>query len=304
MQQSQPDVTSIEGIINIINRTLLDLWADVVSHVPHRIGAIVLLLVTALASKIIKRTIHEIMKRSKLRHSLRQVILRLVGIVVWIMGLLVIATLLVPGLTPSKALGGLGIVSIAIGFAFRDIFENFFAGILLLWRFPFEDGDFIECEGIMGEVLNVNVRMTELRTVEGEHLILPNSFLYKNPVHVLTAQAQRRQEVTTGIAYGESVDAAVKVLQDALAQCETIDQGRGFEVLPKGFGSSSIDIDLLWWSGARPLEQLRSRGEVVTAAKRALYAAGIEIPFPYRTLTFKEPLRIHPLEKPGESTEE
>jgi small-conductance mechanosensitive channel len=71
------------------------------------------------------------------------------------------------------------------------------------------------------------------------------------------------------------------------------------QVFPQAFGSSSIDIEVAWWTGSEPVEVRSSRGEVVTAVKKALDEAGIEIPFPYRTLTFKQPLEMKTLEKAG-----
>ena len=286
------DISTLQGILDTVQASLLDIWGDFLQRTPHLLGALLLLLLLWVVARVLDRTFRAILIRSRMRPSLRQVISRVANIAIWTLGLLLIATIMVPGITISKVIGGLGIVSIAIGFAFRDIFENFFAGILLLWRFPFEDGDVIQCEGYVGEVLKINVRMTELRTLTGEHLILPNAFLLKNPVQVLTSQARRRIEVTTGIAYGEDVSTAVEVLKKAMQECDSVDQKLPVDVLPKSYGASSIDIDLIWWTSSKPLEQRRSVAEVVTASKQALDNAGIEIPFPYRTMTFKEPLRL------------
>jgi small-conductance mechanosensitive channel len=96
-----------------------------------------------------------------------------------------------------------------VGFAFKDIFENFFAGVLILWRFSFEHGDFIECQGITGKVENVSVRTTEIRLVSDELVVIPNSVLFKNPVEILTNRKKRRLTVISGVAYGENVKKAV-----------------------------------------------------------------------------------------------
>jgi len=99
---------------------------------------------------------------------------------------------LFPGLTLSRALRALGLVSIAVGLAFKDIFENSFAGILLLWRFPFENGDYIECEGLEGRVEEILIRMTKIGKTTGEAVVVPNSFLFKISVNVLTDRGSRR----------------------------------------------------------------------------------------------------------------
>jgi len=205
-----------------------------------------------------------------------------------------------PGLTPSKALGALGIASVAIGFAFKDIFENFFAGILLLWRFPFEEGDFIKCQDITGQVEDVSIRMTKIRRVSGELAVVPNSMLFKNPVEVITNRNRRRIAIVTGIAYGEDIEHAVSVIGDALNNCKTVDKDEEIQIFPKEFGSSSIDIEVAWWTDPKPVDVRRSRAEVVAAVKKSLDEAAIEIPFPYRTLTFKNPLETRSIREKKE----
>ena len=268
--------------------TVAEIWRSFLGHLPLIGGAVAVLLVTWALARAIDVSGNRVLGRWRRRESLKELILRLVYLLIWVLGLLLAAIVLFPGLTPSRALGGLGLVSIAVGLAFKDIFENFFAGILILWRFPFERGDFVECEGLVGRVERVLVRMTYIRRTTGELVVVPNSFLFKNPVTVLTSLPERRVTVMLGIAYGEDLQAAVEVVERAVAGCSTLADGRPIQIFPQAFGDSGIDIEVTWWTGATPLEVRTSRAEVVVAVKRALDAAGIEIPFPYRTLVFKD----------------
>ena len=231
-------------------------------------------------------------KKTTQRPSLQDLLVRLVRIFIWVVGLLFTAMVLFPGMTPAKALGGLGLLSVAVGLAFRDIFENFFAGILILWRFPFEAGDVIKCENVSGRVEAVEVRNTTIRRTTGELVIVPNLFLFKNPCEILTDRNKRRFTIIVGVAYSVDVDTAVEVIEKAVAACDTVRDDEPIQIFPESFGESSVDIEVTWWAGSTPLEERRSRGQVVAAVKRALDDAGLEIPFPYRTLTFKEPLAL------------
>lgn len=281
---------TLEEVTASLQDTLLLIWADFVNQLPYIAGGLLVLLITWIVVRLVSWLVGGALRRSRMRGSIRELMLRLISIGIWTLGVLLAAMVVFPGLTPTRALGGMGLVSVAVGLAFRDIFENFFAGVLILWRFPFEDGDFIECEGIVGRVEKVTVRMTRIRLTTGELTVVPNSFLFKNPVQVLTNQPRRRVTVITGVAYDEDVAASVKVIEQALQGCSTVKQDLPIQVFPQGFGASSIDIEVTWWTDPEPVDIRRSRGEVVTAVKRALDEAGIEIPFPYRTLTFKEPL--------------
>lgn len=289
---------SFGEILASIHETMLQVWAGFVDRLPFIAAGLVVLLLTWMVSAVIVRIAASTLRRPRIRESLRELILRLISIGIWIIGIMIAAIVIFPGLTPARALGAMGIISIAVGFAFKDIFENFFAGILMLWRFPFENGDFIECEGILGRVMDVSIRMTLIRKTSGELVVVPNSFLFMNPVQVLTNLDRRRVSIIAGVAYGENVAQAVQVIEQAVRNCQTVRQNQPIEIFPQAFGSSSIDIEVTWWTDPEPLDIRRSRGEVVTAIKFALDEAGIEIPFPYRTLTFKGPLTTQVVAEP------
>ena len=291
-------IDDLEEVQETALASVNELLRGFVEHIPYVIGGFVVLLLTWGLTRLVEAIGTRVLSRWNKRESVKELILRLVSILLWVLGLLLAAIVLFPGLTPSRALGGLGLVSIAVGLAFKDIFENFFAGILILWRFPFERGDFIECEGLVGKVERVLVRMTYIRQTTGELVVVPNAFLFKNPVTVLTSLPNRRVTIMAGVRL----------------RCERARGGRGHhrrgerlpdrqrgrpraDLRPGLRLESSIDIEVTWWTGATPVEVRRSRAEVVIAVKGALDAAGIEIPFPYRTLTFKEPLPVNRIEE-------
>jgi len=277
--------------VNSVLRTVVDISRDFLEHLPLLLAGSVILLLTWLATWAFTKFSDRLLGRTKLRGSLRDLIQRLLLIGIWCLGLMVAAMIVFPGLTPARALAGLGLGSVAIGFAFKDIFENFFAGILILWRFPFENGDFIECEGITGKVEDITIRNTLIRRVSGELVVVPNATIFKNPVDVLTNWGDRRITIIAGIAYDEDVDASREVIRKAVEGCATVHTNKPIEIFAQEFADSSINFEVTWWAGPTPLDIRKSRDEIIAAVKRALDEAGIEIPFPYRTLTFKEPLQ-------------
>lgn len=187
---------------------------------------------------------------------------------------------------PAKALTALGLGSFAIGFAFKDVFENFLAGILILLREPFKLDDFVECAGNEGVVEEITIRDTHVRKTDGQLVVMPNAILFKQPVTVRTSQNLRRAEITVGVAYSVDVDAARDVIYDAVIRVDMVrDDVRDVQVFAKEFGASSIDFQVTSWTGSKPVDIRASRDKVVSSIKRALDEAGMEIPFPYRTLT-------------------
>lgn len=276
----------------ILFNSLGEMVRGTIAHLPNIIVALVVLAVAWLIAKLFQTFTPRLLAQRSMRPSLKELIETLGVFLIWLVGLLVAAMILFPGLTPAKALGAAGLASVAIGFAFKDIFENFFAGILLLWKFPFEPGDFIECGEVKGKVEDTELRMTTIRQPDGEMIIVPNAFLFSNPINVLTNQPERRLTVTTGIGYGEDIAKAIPVIRKAVEGCDLLNHNQDIKILTTGFGASSIDIDIIAWAGSSPMQQREATDQVVTQVKNALDSAGIEIPFPYRTLTFSEPLTI------------
>lgn len=255
------------------------------------IGSIVLLLTWGVA-RLTQYVASRVFKRWRLRSSLQDLLELFSSLTVWIVGCLIAAVVVFPGMTPSKALTFLGIGSVAIGFAFKDIFENLFAGVLILWRYPLDRGDLVQIGDTVGTVESITVRNTLLRRLEGELAVVPNGVIFKNEVNVLTNRSIRRAEVRCGVAYGEDVSKSKEVIERAVARCETVDNTQPVKVMATQFGASSIDFDIVWWCSASPMDRRESRNEVITVIKSALDDAGIEIPFPYRTLTFKGPVPV------------
>ena len=287
-QNNQPDSLADVSIIETLNQTLAMIWKGFIESLPLLAVAVIILILAWIVSRIVDKVLSTALEKAGFRTNLRQVISRLVNILIWLVGFMAAAMVVFPGMTPAKLLGAVGLAGVAIGFAFKDIFENFFAGILLLWKFPFEDGDFIECEDITGKVEEITIRMSKVRQTDGVLVVLPNAYLFKNPVYVLTEQDRRRQTLMTGIGYDESIEEALPVIEKALKSCDLIDQDKPIQLFPKEFGASSIDIETRFWSKPTPLDQRKARAQAVTAIKKALDEAGIEIPYAYRTITFRD----------------
>lgn len=282
--------------IGTLRNEVQEMAQGAVALLPNLVIALVVLFVTWIAAKFALRIADLIIGRTKLRASLRNLINTMVKLAIWLLGLMIALTILMPGLTPASLVAGLGIGAVAIGFAFQDIFENFLAGVLIMVREKMRIGDVIECEGISGKVEYITLRETHVRKLSGELTIVPNSILFKNPVEIFTDEVKRRHEIVAGVSYDTDLDEAAAVIRKAVEGVEQVDKDKGVDVFAMEFNSSSVDFNVRWWAGSTPRNMHESRDAVVRAIKRALDDAGIEIPFPYVTHTFKEAL---PIERPA-----
>lgn len=271
-------------------------WREGLVESLPRLGVALLAL---LAAWVLIRAGHAAIRRlgRRLRPNLVEVLQLLVSVGVWLTFGLIALTIVFPSITPGSALATLGLGSVAVGLAFKDTFENFLAGILILLREPFRLGDFVECDAVEGKVERITIRDTRIRRTDDQLVVVPNHDLFHNPVIVRTDRDLRRTSIIVGVAYGEDVDEARAVIRGAIKAVDSVrDDVRDVQVFAHAFNASSLDFEVAWWTGSTPLDIRASRDQVVAAIKRALDENGIEIPFPYRTLTFKEPL---PLDRVG-----
>ncbi|MEQ9661036.1 MAG: mechanosensitive ion channel [Parasphingopyxis sp.] len=280
------------GFIGTLQDQLLGMTEELIRMLPQFAIAFIVLFVTWLIAKGGRRIAQKLFGHTDMRPSLLTLVETLITVLIWILGIFIAATIILPGLTPASILAGLGIGAVAIGFAFQDIFENFLAGVLIMVRKKMKIGDVIECEGISGRVEAINLRETYVRKLSNEVTIVPNSMLFKNPVEVFTDESGRRHEVVAGVSYDTDLDQAAEVIEKAVRSCDRVDTDKGIDIFAKEFNSSSIDFLVRWWSGSTPRSGHESRDQVVRAIKRALDDAGIEIPFPYVTHTFKDPVPL------------
>ena len=202
-------------------------------------------------------------------------------------GLLVAMVIAIPGFTVGQLFSILGIGSVAIGFAFRDILQNFLAGILILLNQPFRIGDQIIMKDLEGTVEDIQTRATFLKTYDGRRVVVPNSDLFTNTVTVNTAFATRRLEHVIGISYDDDIERAIAVLESVMREAPSVLDSPEPDAFVVDFADSSVEIQMFWWvSSPFQKDVIFSRGEVLRQARHALDKAGITIPFPIRTLDF------------------
>ena len=281
-------------MMDTIDNQLSGMWYSFTTMIPSLMIAFLILLITGVVASFAVKITDSLTGKTELRPSLRNLIETLVKLGAWLLGLMIAAVVVFPDLTPGSLVAGLGIGALAIGFAFQDIFENFLAGVLIMLREKMRIGDVIVCEGIDGAVEHITLRETHLRRASGELTVVPNSFLFKNPVEIVTDAVQRRHQLVVGVSYDTDLDKAADVIRKAVEAIEAVDKDKDVDVFVTEFNSSSVDFLVRWWAGSSAGAAAASKDQIMRSIKRGLDDAGIEIPFPYMTHTFKGPV---PLDK-------
>ena len=258
-----------------------------VDAAPRYLVGLGLVIATWLAARLVRRYLQPRLAERR-TDSFGQVVSKLVGYGIIAAGVLVAAVVVFPNFNPVDVLAGLGIFSIAIGFAFQDILSNLLAGILLLIREPFQSGDEIEVSGQQGTVERITIRETQIRTYDGEKVLIPNAEVYQNVIRVQTAYGPKRTALSIGLDDWEDMDQATDVILGALDGVDGIVDDPDPQVYFTHFADSTTNLDLRYWTDPQQSEVRRVQDQVVRRVARALKDAGISMPSPIREIDVRQ----------------
>ncbi len=183
---------------------------------PNIVLALIVFAIFFAVARAIKRVVKRLTRDRHQARNLGLVLGRLAQGTILLIGLFVALSIVIPTFRAGDLIQLLGISGVAIGFAFRDILQNFLAGILILLTEPFQINDQIVFKGFEGTVENIETRATTIRTYDGRRIVIPNSELFTNSLTVNTAFESRRLEYDVGIGYGDDIDGVKELMLEAL----------------------------------------------------------------------------------------
>lgn len=287
-QQPTPAARAREFDTNVIWQTLRDLGEGFLAQLPYIIIGIIVFGVFLVVGRVVKNAIMTAGRRTSLDVTLADLLGRLASFAIVVLGLFVAAVIIFPAFKPGDLIAGLGITSVAVGFAFKDVLQNFFAGILILWRQPFVLGDQIRVKEYEGMVEEINVRSTRLKTYDGERAVLPNGDVYTNAILVRTAYEKRRVRFTVGVGYKDSIEEARDTIKRVLLDTEGVTDDPGPWVYVTELAPSSVNFTVYFWTASQQANILAVSDRVATGIKLALDQVGIDMPYPHTVVLFHD----------------
>lgn len=268
--------TSIEAYSTIDH--FIDLFWQ---RLPYICIAIVVFTIFYLLSKVFKLFVRKALsERSYTKQNLVLVLNRVGSSAIIFFGFLIAMVIAIPGFTPGQLMSALGIGSVAIGFAFKDIFQNLLSGILILLGEPFKIGDDIIVSGMEGTVEDIQIRATFLRSPDGRRIVIPNATVYTSPVTVNTAYPRRRCQFVVGIGYEDDVQKAKDIIMTILDKDQTILSQPGFSVNVNALADFSVNLNVTWWINTSETTMSGSISDVQQRVIKAFAEHGISIPYP------------------------
>jgi len=263
-------------------------WVDqLILMLPNFILALLILAGFILAAKLVKRLAGKALRRFSENVAVNRLLASIVYIGVITVGIFVALGVLQLSKTVTSLLAGVGVIGLALGFAFQNTAANFISGVFMATRHPINVGDIIEANGYFGKVDMIDMRFTKIRSPQGQIVVIPNRTVLENPLVNYSATGERRIDLQCGISYGENLSKVEEVVRAALENGVDFNRDKPVDFMFTEFGDSSINFVLRFW--IRQTSQkiyLTTKSDAVKAIKNAFNENDITIPFPIRTLDF------------------
>ncbi|WP_372724499.1 mechanosensitive ion channel family protein [Novipirellula sp.] len=284
--EAAKEVADPEDVPGEVDVSLDTVWGTVdnmidgfMDRLPFLLVGVVVFAVFYFVAKLVRRFVRRATK-DKSSANLGRVMGRVAQWALIFVGLILAVTIMAPSITPAKLLTSLGIGGVAIGFAFKDILQNFMAGLLILLNEPFKIGDQIVSGDHEGTVESIETRATLIKTYDGKRVVIPNSQIYTNPVVVNTAYDAIRTQYDVGVGYGDDLRQAARIILNTLESAEGVASDPAADVVATELGGSSVVLRARWWTAPERANVVRVGNSVISDIKEALDDAGIDMPYP------------------------
>lgn len=282
--------------INTIKGKLVDYWEIFLQSIPKIAIAIIIVCGFSLLAMFVARVWKERFSGQSVENKLViNYIIKLVKVLIILAGIILgLHTLGFSGIA-GGLLAGAGVGAIILGFAFKEIGENFIAGVILVFDRPFNIGDIVTINNNMGKVVNLLFRSLHIKTMDGKDLYIPNSKAINTELCNHTQDGYLRHEFIIGIDYNDDIEIAKKVALIAVNQHSKVLKNEKSQVLVDSFGTNAVNLKVLFWVLTKDYKVSANaiKSEVMRDVKNMLQANEIGLPANIQELKMynkKEPI--------------
>ncbi|HQV36430.1 MAG TPA: mechanosensitive ion channel [Flavobacterium sp.] len=255
-----------------------------IEYSPRLISATIIFVVGWTVIKLIKKLIMRIMVKREMEPTLSKF---LADILIWTLKILLFVTVISRlGVENSSFVAIIGAAGLAVGLSLQGSLSNFAGGVLIIMFKPFKVGDFIEAQGVMGTVKQIQIFVTQLSTVDNQIIFVPNGVLSNGTIINYTYATTRRADLTIGISYSSNIKRAKEIAMEVMEKHPMVLKDPAPIVLVKDLAESSINLAVRPWSELPDFFEMRS--DILEQIKNEFDANGITIPFPQRDIHIKQ----------------
>lgn len=277
-------VTWSEWFLSLAAEIQRNVWASIdglitsiFGRLPFLLAGTIVLLLFWFLSHMVKKAFLAGTRRTRLDNRLRILFSRLIVVIMVVIGIFTSLTVIVPSFEFGSLIAGLGFTSFVVGFAAKDIVNNFISGVLILWQRPFHIGDHLFVGSNQGKVEYIGVRATSLRKDDGELILIPNGDMYSSALTIRSAGAKRRMNLNFCIGYDADIGRAKELISEELPGCPGVVAEPKPRIVVTDLTSDGVNLSVYFWidtNESRPMEVFDG---AATAIKESLSNEAIEL---------------------------
>ncbi len=253
-------------------------WINsLIALLPNLVVAVIVFMLFFLIGKGVRRIVLNLTRKHQRSQHVGYVVGRLLHGLIAIIGFFIMLMIVVPSITAAQLVGALGVSSIAIGFAFKEILQNFLAGILILLTQPFRIGDRIIINNYEGTVMNIETRATMIRTYDNFQVVIPNATLFTGSVTVLTALGRQRTNFDFTIKYVQDVERAKQIIHEVTANTEGVLPDPPPDVMIIDAAEGKITLRARWWTATSVSDWLEVRDKVLEGVRTRIEQEKLDV---------------------------
>lgn len=275
-------ILQIENIKEIkgIRTVLIESWNNFIELLPAILIAAIIFIIGMFLIKQIGRAAQSIIATRAKDPLVIDFLVNIISMILTILLVVICLSILGLGSITDKILAGAGITTFLVGFALKDIGENFLAGIIMAFRRPFKVGDLIEVNNVKGKVQRMSLRETRIKTLDGTDIFIPNGIILKNALENYTNDPYQRDEFTIGISYNDNPQEVIETIENLLKEFEDVQANPASQVIVTEFTANFIHLRILYWirTNQMKVNALRLKSNIMVKTFETFKEKGYSIP--------------------------
>jgi small conductance mechanosensitive channel len=277
------EMTLTESITKLYDK--LETWMEqFIKMLPNLLIALFVVIIFWIISKYVFKWMKQLFEKTHFNESIENLLANIIRFVVIAIGIVIALGILSLQKTVFSLLAGVGVIGLALGFAFQDLASNFIAGIMLAVRAPIKIGDVIEIKGTQGSVIDIRLRDTHIRNFDGQDIFIPNKDFTTNELKNYSSYGKRKIAISVGVGYEDDAHKATQIIQKTLKTIDGVLSDPEPASFVESLGDSSVNIFGHVWFNYPGGSYFQVRHDATVKIKKALEDEGFNIPFPIRTL--------------------
>ncbi len=271
----ETSVESVEEKLSMAQQWLNHTYNWFISVLPNIISAVLIFLLGWWLSKIICKLFVKAMKKSKADHTVISFLNQILSAV--LKTLVIICVLSTIGFDVTTIITTIGAAAVTIGLALKDSLANVASGTLIIINQKFKTGDYLETEGLQGEVVKIEMMYTTLRTYDNKEVMIPNSRLTSNNITNYFVRGERRIDLVIPISYDQNINIAKSIISSVINSDSRVLKEKNNKVFVKELNESSVDLSV--WIWCKSEEYWEVMADIKERIKTTLDDNNISIPF-------------------------